>query len=154
MMPADIAANLVMIQPRLPLAMLEELLDLLASGMGRHHLFQRYFPRRPRQVITDLALGRTEHQQPFLGSDAAVEQGPHLGHDRLHRQRAFLPVLDLHLTHFSGGWARGPCSPSLTCIFRHFSGGWAAAPLSARSNGTSRFRLWEPGRRRGRRASR
>ena len=82
MMPADVTANLVMIQAGLALAVLQHLLNLVSSSVGPNPVLQRHLLRGPRQVVTDIRLApirlqMTNHNQPLFGSQPLVLTGPH-----------------------------------------------------------------------------
>src|SRR4051812_39052299 len=91
MMPTDPAPDLVVIQARLAVAGLEDLLDPMPLSLSTDDLRQRDLGARVGHRIVDPRLPhRTDYDQPLLRADPAVLLGPDSHHHRIDQRRPLL----------------------------------------------------------------
>jgi hypothetical protein len=96
MMPADPAPDLVMIESRLAIARLEDLLDPMPLALRADDLRQGNLRAGVAQGVVGSRLAhRTDHNQPLFRSDATVLLRPDSHHHGIDQQRAFLARADL-----------------------------------------------------------
>src|SRR5258708_8994198 len=95
MMPANPAADLVVIEAHLAIAGLEHLFDPVPLPLGTDHCGQGDLRAGVRQGVVDPCLThRSDHDQPLFRPDPTVLLGPDLDRHRVDQKRPFLTVAD------------------------------------------------------------
>src|SRR4051812_20764212 len=95
MMPSDPPAHLVMIEARLTIPRLEQLLDPMTLPLGADHSRQRVLGTRVGQrVVRPRLTDRSDHHQPLLRPDPTLLPGTDPNCHGIDDERPLLAVAD------------------------------------------------------------